>query len=171
MSLSIGADTYEMDYNYMTKEGLEKLMEEITRLESQERPKIAQMIAEARDKGDLSENAEYDAAREAMAMLEAQISQLKTTATKARIVDSKQVDTEKVQLLTTVRLEDIDKHNEVTYSIVPDLEANFKEHKISINAPIAKGLIGKKVGEVAEIEVPIGKLRLKVLEIKSSLEA
>ena len=150
MSLSIGADTYEMDYNYMTKEGLEKLMEEITRLESQERPKIAQMIAEARDKGDLSENAEYDAAREAMA---------------------KQVDTEKVQLLTTVRLEDMDKHNEVTYSIVPDLEANFKEHKISINAPIAKGLIGKKVGEVAEIEVPIGKLRLKVLEIKSSLEA
>ena len=111
MSLSIGADTYEMDYNYMTKEGLEKLMEEITRLESQERPKIAQMIAEARDKGDLSENAEYDAAREAMAMLEAQISQLKTTATKARIVDAKQVDTEKVQLLTTVRLEDMDKHN------------------------------------------------------------
>ena len=160
-----------MDYNYMTKEGLEKLMEEITRLETEERPKIAQMIAEARDKGDLSENAEYDAAREAMSMLEAQISQLKTTATKARIVDAKQVETDKVQLLTKVRLEDLDKKKEITYSIVPDLEANFKEHKISINAPIAKGLIGKKIGEVAEIEVPIGNLRLKVLEINPILEA
>lgn len=160
-----------MDYNYMTKEGLEKLMEEITRLETEERPKIAQMIAEARDKGDLSENAEYDAAREAMSMLEAQISQLKTTATKARIVDAKQVETDKVQLLTKVRLEDLDKKKEITYSIVPDLEANFKEHKISINAPIAKGLIGKKIGEVAEIEVPIGKLRLKVLEINPIIEA
>ena len=160
-----------MDYNYMTKEGLEKLMEEITRLETEERPMIAQMIAEARDKGDLSENAEYDAAREAMSMLEAQISQLKTTATKARIVDAKQVETDKVQLLTKVRLEDLDKKKEITYSIVPDLEANFKEHKISINAPIAKGLIGKKIGEVAEIEVPIGKLRLKVLEINPILEA
>ena len=160
-----------MDYNYMTKEGLEKLMEGITRLETEERPKIAQMIAEARDKGDLSENAEYDAAREAMSMLEAQISQLKTTATKARIVDAKQVETDKVQLLTKVRLEDLDKKKEITYSIVPDLEANFKEHKISINAPIAKGLIGKKIGEVAEIEVPIGKLRLKVLEINPILEA
>lgn len=160
-----------MDYNYMTKEGLEKLMEEITRLETEERPKIAQMIAEARDKGDLSENAEYDAAREAMSMLEAQISQLKTTATKARIVDAKQVETDKVQLLTKVRLEDLDKKKEITYSIVPDLEANFKEHKISINAPIAKGLIGKKIGEVAEIEVPIGKLRLKILEINPILEA
>lgn len=160
-----------MDYNYMTKEGLEKLMEEITRLETEERPKIAQMIAEARDKGDLSENAEYDAAREAMSMLEAQISQLKTTATKARIVDAKQVETDKVQLLTKVHLEDLDKKKEITYSIVPDLEANFKEHKISINAPIAKGLIGKKIGEVAEIEVPIGKLRLKVLEINPIIEA
>ena len=160
-----------MDYNYMTKEGLEKLMEEITRLETEKRPKIAQMIAEARDKGDLSENAEYDAAREAMSMLEAQISQLKTTATKARIVDAKQVETDKVQLLTKVRLEDLDKKKEITYSIVPDLEANFKEHKISINAPIAKGLIGKKIGEVAEIEVPIGKLRLKVLEINPIIEA
>ena len=104
-------------------------------------------------------------------MLEAQISQLKTTATKARIVDAKQVETDKVQLLTKVRLEDLDKKKEITYSIVPDLEANFKEHKISINAPIAKGLIGKKIGEVAEIEVPIGKLRLKVLEINPILEA
>ncbi len=154
-----------MAYNYMTKEGFDKLMEEISRLETEERPKIAQQIAEAREKGDLSENAEYDAAREAQSMLEARLSQLKTTASQARIINENEVDTSKVQLLTKVKLKNLNDNSIMEYTIVPDLDANFKERKISINAPIAQGLVGKKIGEIAEIEVPIGKLRLEILEI------
>lgn len=149
----------------MTQEGFDRLMEEISRLESEERPKIAQQIAEARDKGDLSENAEYDAAREAQGMLEARISQLKTTAAQARIIDETQVDTGKVQLLTKVTVKNLADNSTITYTIVPDIDANFKEKKISINAPIAQGLVGKKKGDVAEIEVPIGKLNLEILDI------
>ncbi len=149
----------------MTKEGFDKLMEEISRLEAEERPKIQQQIAEARDKGDLSENAEYDAAREAQGMLEARISQLKTTAAQARIIDETKIDTKKVQLLTKVKVKNLMDKSITVYTIVPDNESNFKEKKISVNAPIAQGLIGKKKGDIAEIEVPIGKLRLEILEI------
>ncbi len=149
----------------MTKEGFDKLMEEISRLEAEERPKIQQQIAEARDKGDLSENAEYDAAREAQGMLEARISQLKTTAAQARIIDETKIDTNKVQLLTKVKVKNLTDKSITVYTIVPDNESNFKEKKISVNAPIAQGLIGKKKGDIAEIEVPIGKLRLEILEI------
>ncbi|KXB33277.1 transcription elongation factor GreA [Bacteroidales bacterium KA00251] len=154
-----------MEYNFMTKEGFDKLMEEISRLEAEERPKIQQQIAEARDKGDLSENAEYDAAREAQGMLEARISQLKTTAAQARIIDETKIDTNKVQLLTKVKVKNLTDKSITVYTIVPDNESNFKEKKISVNAPIAQGLIGKKKGDIAEIEVPIGKLRLEILEI------
>ena len=149
----------------MTKEGFDKLMEEISRLEAEERPKIQQQIAEARDKGDLSENAEYDAAREAQGMLEARISQLKTTAAQARIIDETKIDTNKVQLLTKVKVKNLTDKSITVYTIVPDNESNFKEKKISVNAPIAQGLIGKKKGDIAEIEVPIGKLRLEILDV------
>lgn len=154
-----------MEYNFMTKEGFDKLMEEISRLEAEERPKIQQQIAEAREKGDLSENAEYDAAREAQGMLEARISQLKTTAAQARIIDETKIDTKKVQLLTKVKVKNLADNSTTVYTIVPDNESNFKEKKISVNAPIAQGLIGKKQGDIAEIVVPIGKLKLEILEI------
>lgn len=154
-----------MEYNFMTKEGFDKLMEEISRLEAEERPKIQQQIAEAREKGDLSENAEYDAAREAQGMLEARISQLKTTAAQARIIDETKIDTKKVQLLTKVKVKNLADNSTTVYTIVPDNESNFKEKKISVNAPIAQGLIGKKQGDIAEIVVPIGKLKLEILDI------
>ncbi len=149
----------------MTQEGFDQLMAEISRLEKEERPAIAQQIAEARDKGDLSENAEYDAAREAQGMLEAKISQLKTKAANARIIDESMIDSSKVQILTKVRVRNLDDNTEVTYSIVPEADANFKEKKLSITAPIARGLMGKRVGEIAEIQIPIGLLRLEILEI------
>lgn len=154
-----------MEYNFMTQEGFDKLMEEISRLESEERPKIQQQIAEAREKGDLSENAEYDAAREAQGMLEARISELKTMASQARILDETKVDTDKVQLLTKVKVKNLVDNSETLYTIVPDNESNFKEKRISVNAPIAQGLIGKRRGDIVEIEVPIGKLRFEILEI------
>ncbi len=154
-----------MEYSYMTQEGFDQLMAEISRLEKEERPAIAQQIAEARDKGDLSENAEYDAAREAQGMLEAKISQLKTKAANARIINESMIDSSKVQILTKVRVRNLDDNTEVTYSIVPESDANFKEKKLSITAPIARGLMGKKVGEIAEIQIPIGLLRLEILEI------
>ncbi|MBB6276130.1 transcription elongation factor GreA [Porphyromonas circumdentaria] len=154
-----------MEYSYMTQEGFDQLMAEISRLEKEERPAIAQQIAEARDKGDLSENAEYDAAREAQGMLEAKISQLKTKAANARIIDESMIDSSKVQILTKVRVRNLDDNTEVTYAIVPEADANFKEKKLSITAPIARGLMGKRVGEIAEIQIPIGLLRLEILEI------
>lgn len=149
----------------MTQEGFNKLMEEISRLEAEERPKIQQQIAEAREKGDLSENAEYDAAREAQGMLEARISQLKTTASQARIIDENKIDTQSVRLLTKVTVKNLSDNTQIVYTIVPDNESNFKEKKISVNAPIAQGLIGKKVGDIAEIQVPIGKLKFEILDI------
>ncbi len=154
-----------MEYNFMTQEGFNKLMEEISRLEAEERPKIQQQVAEAREKGDLSENAEYDAAREAQGMLEARISELKTMAAQARIIDETKIDTQKVQLFTKVTVKNLDDKSKTTYTIVPDNESNFKEKKISLNAPISKGLIGKKKGDIAEIEVPVGKLRFEILDI------
>jgi transcription elongation factor GreA len=152
--------------SYVTKEGLEKMKAELEQLETIERPKITQQIAEARDKGDLSENAEYDAAKEAQGMLEMRISKLKDIVSASKIIDESQLDTSKVSILTTVRLMNNDTKKEQTFKLVPDNESDLKTGKISVNTPIAKGLLGKVIGETAEIVLPNGnKLSFEVLEI------
>lgn len=151
---------------YVTKEGLEKMKAELERLESIERPRITQQIAEARDKGDLSENAEYDAAKEAQGMLEMKISKLKDSIATSKVIDESQLDTSKVAILTTVRLRNNGTKQEQKFTLVPDNESDLKSGKISVNTPIAKGLLGKSVGETAEIVLPNGnKLSFEVLEI------
>ncbi len=150
---------------YYTKEGLEKLQEELNRLITIERPSISAQIAEARDKGDLSENAEYDAAKNAQGLLELRISKLQEIIADARVVDDSMIDTSKVSLFTKVLLRDLKKNCDITYMIVSENEANIKEGKISINTPIAKGLIGKKVGEEVEIKVPVGLLKFRIMNI------
>lgn len=152
--------------SYVTKEGLDKMKAELELLEKIERPKITQQIAEARDKGDLSENAEYDAAKEAQGMLEMRISKLKDVVTTSKVIDETLLDTSKVSILTTVRLMNNDTKKEQTFKLVPDNESDLKTGKISVNTPIAKGLLGKVVGETAEIVLPNGnKLSFEVLEI------
>ncbi|KFE97847.1 transcription elongation factor GreA [Chryseobacterium formosense] len=152
--------------SYVTKEGLDKMKAELEQLETIERPKITQQIAEARDKGDLSENAEYDAAKEAQGMLEMRISKLKDVISVSKIIDESQLDTSKVSILTTVRLLNKDTKKEQVFTLVPDNESDLKSGKISVNTPIAKGLLGKAVGEAAEIVLPNGnKLSFEVLEI------
>lgn len=152
--------------SYVTKEGLEKMKAELEQLEKIERPKITQQIAEARDKGDLSENAEYDAAKEAQGMLEMRISKLKDIVTTSKVIDETQLDTSKVSILTTVRLMNNDTKKEQVFKLVPDNESDLKTGKISVNTPIAKGLLGKVIGETAEIVLPNGnKLSFEVLEI------
>lgn len=151
---------------YVTKEGLDKMKKELEHLESVERPKVTQQIAEARDKGDLSENAEYDAAKEAQGLLEMKISKLKDTIATSKVIDESQLDTSKVAILTTVRLMNNATKKEQTFTFVPDNESDLKAGKISVNTPIAKGLLGKAVGETAEIVLPNGnKLSFEVLEI------
>jgi len=151
---------------YVTKEGLEKMKAELELLETIERPKITQQIAEARDKGDLSENAEYDAAKEAQGMLEMKISKLKDTISDSKIIDESQLDTSKVSILMTVRLKNLATKQEQKFTLVPDNESDLKSGKISVNTPIAKGLLGKAVGENAEITLPNGnKLSFEILEI------
>lgn len=152
--------------SYVTKEGLEKMKAELEQLEKIERPKITQQIAEARDKGDLSENAEYDAAKEAQGMLEMRISKLKDIVTTSKVIDETQLDTSKVSILTKVRLMNNDTKKEQIFKLVPDNESDLKTGKISVNTPIAKGLLGKVIGETAEIVLPNGnKLSFDVLEI------
>lgn len=152
--------------SYVTKEGLEKMKAELEQLETVERPKITQQIAEARDKGDLSENAEYDAAKEAQGMLEMKISKLKDSIATSKVIDESQLDTSKVAILTTVRLKNNATKQEQKFTLVPDNESDLKSGKISVNTPIAKGLLGKSVGENADIELPNGnKLSFEVLEI------
>lgn len=151
---------------YVTKEGLDKMKKEIEHLESVERPKLTQQIAEARDKGDLSENAEYDAAKEAQGLLEMKISKLKDAIATSKVIDESQLDTSKVAILTTVRLMNNATKKEQTFTFVPDNESDLKAGKISVNTPIAKGLLGKAIGETAEIVLPNGnKLSFEVLEI------
>jgi transcription elongation factor GreA len=154
-----------MSVVYYTEEGLQKLVDEIRQLESIERPKISRQIAEARDKGDLSENAEYDAAKEAQGLLEAKISKLKDKLANARIINESQLDSSKVTILSTVKVLNQNMKKEFTYTIVPENEANIKEFKISIDSPIGKGLLGKKVGEIAEITVPNGVMKFEILNI------
>ena len=152
--------------SYVTKEGLEKMKAELEQLETVERPKITQQIAEARDKGDLSENAEYDAAKEAQGMLEMRISKLKDVISTSKIIDESQLDTSKVSILTTVKLKNNATKQEQVFTLVQDNESDLKTGKISVNTPIAKGLLGKAIGEIAEITLPNGnKLSFEVLDI------
>ena len=154
-----------MSVTYMTEEGYNKLLAEITYLESVKRPEISAQIAEARDKGDLSENAEYDAAKDAQGVLEGKIAQLKALILKARIIDEKRIKTDTVQILNKVKIRNTQNNAVMTYTLVAESEANLKENKIAVNTPIAKGLIGKKVGDTAEIKVPSGILKFEILEI------
>ncbi len=154
-----------MAISYMTKEGYKKKMEEIAYLESVKRPEISRAIAEARDKGDLSENAEYDAAKEAQGMLEMQIAKLKDLVANARIIDDSKLNTEEVQILNRVKIKNISNGMIVEYTIVADSEANLKEKKIASSTPIAQGLLGHKLGEVVEIKVPSGLMKFEIVEI------
>ena len=153
------------EIKYFTAEGLQKLKDELDDLILRERPRIIQAIAEARDKGDLSENAEYDAAKEAQGLLEAKIADLQDLIFNARILDESKIDTSKVLLYSTVKIKNTKTKATMTYSIVPEKEADFKSGKLSINSPIGQGLLGKKVGEMAEIAVPAGKMVFEILEI------
>ena len=151
--------------SYYTAEGLKKLRAELNQLKDVERPKASQAIADARDKGDLSENAEYDAAKEAQGLLEMKISKLEETLSNARLIDESQLDTSKVLVLSKVKLKNQANGMEMTYTLVAESEANLAAGKISVNSPIGKGLLGKQVGDVAEINVPNGKINFEILEI------
>lgn len=150
---------------YLTQAGYDKLKEEIAHLRAVERPAISAKIAEARDKGDLSENAEYDAAREAQGMLEMRIQKMEATLSAARIIDESRLDTSKVQILSKVTLLNHNTGKEVVYTLVSENEANFKEGKLSVGTPIAKALIGKKKGEKVDVTVPAGNIRFEILDI------
>lgn len=154
-----------MALTYMTQEGYKKKMDEIAYLESVKRPEISRAIAEARDKGDLSENAEYDAAKEAQGMLEMKISQLKDLVAHARIIDDSKLNTHEVQILNTVTIKNQKTGAILKYTIVADSEANLKEMKISSSTPIAKGLLGRGVGEVVDITVPSGIMSFEIVDI------
>ena len=150
---------------YYSFEELEKLKSELNHLITVERINISQQIADARDKGDLSENAEYDAAKEAQGMLEAKIVKLETQLSQARVLDESELDTSSVHLLTKVTIKNIENDMQLTYAIVPESEADLMEKKISVESPISKGLLGKKVGEIAEIEVPSGMMKFEIIDI------
>jgi transcription elongation factor GreA len=151
--------------SYYTEEGLKKLKDELNHLRDVERPKASQAIAEARDKGDLSENAEYDAAKEAQGLLEMKIAKLEELLANARLIDESQLDTSKVLVLSTVKLRNQQNGMELSYTLVAESEADLKAGKISVTSPIGKGLLGKKAGETAEIQVPNGTLKFDILEI------
>ncbi len=151
--------------SYYTKEGLKKLKEELDQLKDIERPKASQAIAEARDKGDLSENAEYDAAKEAQGMLEMRIARMEENYANARLIDESQLDVSKVLVLSTVELLNKTNGMQMTYTLVAQSEADLKTGKISVNSPIGQGLLGKKVGEMAEITVPSGTIQLEITKI------
>ncbi len=153
------------EISYLTEEGLKKLKDELDRLVNIERVNISKQIAEARDKGDLSENAEYDAAKEAQGLLEMKISKLQEVVRNARVIDPSQINTSAVQILNKVSLKNVKTGTTMEYTIVSESEANLKEKKISVNTPIAKGLLGKKVGEIVEIQVPNGLVTFEILNI------
>lgn len=151
--------------SYYTAEGLKKLRDELNQLKDIERPKASQAIADARDKGDLSENAEYDAAKEAQGLLEMKISKMEELVANARLIDESQLDTSKVLVLSKVKLKNKTNGMEMTYTLVAESEANLAAGKISVNSPIGKGLLGKQVGDVAEIQVPNGVVKFEIMEI------
>lgn len=154
------------EYTYLTEEGYKKIVAEIDRLESKERPEVIQQIADARDKGDLSENAEYSAAKEAQALLEDRIAQLRSQIANARIVDTSKISTDKVHMLNKVTIKNKANGAVMTYTIVSDSESDLKAAKIAISTPIAQGLLGKKVGDVAEIQVPNGLVTFEIVKIE-----
>ena len=151
--------------SYYTEEGLKKLRSDLNKLKDIERPKASQAIAEARDKGDLSENAEYDAAKEAQGMLEMQIAKLENTLANARLINESELDTSKVLVLSTVEVKNKANGVKMKYTLVAQSEADLKSGKISVDSPIGKGLLGKKVGEITTISVPSGKIELEILSI------
>jgi transcription elongation factor GreA len=152
-------------FSYYTEEGLQRLKEELEDLKFIERPRISNQIGEARDKGDLSENAEYDAAKEAQGMLEMKIAKLEEKFVNARLLDESQLDASKVLVLSTVKIKNTNNGVEMTYTLVADTEADIKLGKISVNSPIGQGLLGKEVGDIAEIKVPSGIVKFEVVEI------
>ncbi len=151
--------------SYVTSEGMSKLQKELEELTTIERPKISQQIAEARDKGDLSENAEYDAAREAQGLLELRISQLKDTIANARVIDESKLDNSVVQILSKVTFRNTKNNAKMQYTLVSETEANLKQGKIAINTPIAKAMLGKKVGDIVEVTLPAGTIPFEIIEI------
>ncbi|MDR1981524.1 MAG: transcription elongation factor GreA [Tannerellaceae bacterium] len=154
-----------MAVSYMTEDGYNKILVEINYLETVKRPEISAQIAEARDKGDLSENAEYDAAKEAQGIMESKLAQLKNLLSNARLIDESKVTTDAVQILNKVKIKNMNNNTVMTYTLVSDSEADLKNGKISVSTPIAKGLIGKKVGDVVDISVPSGMMRFEIMEI------
>ena len=153
------------DVIYVTVDGLQKLKEELDQLRNVERPSISRQIADARDKGDLSENAEYAAAKEAQGMLELRISKLEDIVTRSRILDESKIDTSSVRLLNKVKILNKTNNSVMEYLIVPESEANFKQGKIAVSSPIAQGLIGKKVGDIVQIKVPSGTIPFEIISI------
>lgn len=151
--------------NYYTKEGLDKLKSELHHLKTVERPRISQQIAEARDKGDLSENAEYDAAKEAQGLLEARIAKMEEVVANARIVDESKMDASKAYILSKVKIRNLANKQEMEYQLVAENEADIRQKKISVDSPIGKGLLGKAVGDIAEIDVPAGRVRFEIIGI------
>jgi transcription elongation factor GreA len=151
--------------SYITEEGLQKLKDELDKLVGIERPAISKLIAEARDKGDLSENAEYEAAKEAQGMLEIKIARLKDSIANSRIIDGSKLDTEHIQLLNKIKIKNTRNNSTMEYTIVSDNEADLKNGKIAVSTPIARGLIGKKVGDRVEIKVPSGVIPFEIIEI------
>lgn len=151
--------------SYYTKEGLKKLKDELTQLEQVERPRVSQEIADARDKGDLSENAEYHAAKEEQSLLETKIAKLKNVVANARVIDESQLDTSKILIHSIVKIKNTANNMEFTYTLVADSESDVRKGKISVNSPIGKGLLGKSVGEITEIKVPNGIMNFEILEI------
>ncbi|MDR1720181.1 MAG: transcription elongation factor GreA [Dysgonamonadaceae bacterium] len=154
-----------MAISYMTEDGYRKLLEEVGYLETVKRPEISRQIAEARDKGDLSENAEYDAAKEAQGILESKIAQLKGLIANARLINESQISTDIVQILNKVKIRNLNNNQQMEYTLVAENEANLKEGKIAVNTPIGKGLLGKKVGDNVAITVPSGVISFEILEI------
>ena len=154
-----------MATTYMTAEGYKKLVQDLNDMENVQRPAISKLIAEARDKGDLSENAEYDAAKEAQGMLEMKIAELKDIMSSARMIDESRISTDEVQILTRVKIKNTRNNQIMTYQIVSENEANLKEGKLSVTTPIAKGLLGKKIGEKSTVQVPSGAMEFEVLDI------
>ena len=150
---------------YMSQEGYDKMVAELRHMETVDRPAASEAIAEARDKGDLSENSEYDAAKEAQAMLEMKINKLKAALASAKIIDAKKLSTDTVQILSTVEMENVKNKARMKYTIVSESEANLREGKISSQTPVAQGLLGHKVGDVVDIKIPQGVMQLKIVNI------
>jgi transcription elongation factor GreA len=153
------------DFAYYTEEGLKKLKDELHEMKTVQRPRISEQIAEARDKGDLSENAEYDAAKEAQGLLEMKIAKMEELVSKARIIDNTLIDNSKVFILSRVKIKNVNNNMEMEYTLVAESEADLKEKKISVDSPIGRGLLGKKIGDIADVQTPNGIMKFEVMDI------